>query len=169
MGRWLRQKGLDTYRVEYFSTGKRRKPVPLVAAFVRHRTHCKNPYKRAGYFLFLYLTNTTVSPRTVVRLYSKRWIVETDIRCTNEFKAVTNSTKPQLRLLLYGLAMVFNALWIVYSSLIQRLREGRSFKLLDETLVIIKQADELVCIARCFLRLLRYEILPQLQFRGGDA
>ncbi len=35
MGRWLRQKGLDTYRVEYVSTGKQRKPVPLVAAFVR--------------------------------------------------------------------------------------------------------------------------------------
>ena len=169
LGRWLRQKSLDTYRVEHVSTGKRQKPVPLVAAFVRRRTYYKNPYKRASYGLFLYLTNITVSPRTVVRLYSKRWIVETDIRCINEFKAVTNSTKPQLRMLLYGLAMVFNALWIVYSTLIQRLNEGRSSPFSSESLVMIKQADELVCIARWFLRFVRREILPQLQFRGGDA
>ena len=169
LGRWLRQKSLDTYRVEHISTGKRQKPVPLVAAFVRRRTYYKNPYKRASYGLFLYLTNITVSPRTVVRLYSKRWIVETDIRCINEFKAVTNSTKPQLRMLLYGLAMVFNALWIVYSTLIQRLNEGRSSPFSSESLVMIKQADELVCIARWFLRFVRREILPQLQFRGGDA
>ncbi len=169
LGRWLRQKSLDTYRVEHVSTGKRQKPVPLVAAFVRRRTYYKNPYKRASYGLFLYLTNITVSPRTVVRLYSKRWIVETDIRCINEFKAVTNSTKPQLRMLLYGLAMVFNALWIVYSTLIQRLNEERSSPFSSESLVMIKQADELVCIARWFLRFVRREILPQLQFRGGDA
>ncbi len=169
LGRWLRQKGLDTYRVEYVSTGKRRKPVPLVAAFVRQRTYYKNPYRRVSYCLFLYLTNTTVSPRTVVRLYSKRWIVETDIRCTNEFKAVTNSTKPQLRMLLYGLAMVFNALWIIYSTLIQRLKEGKIFKGYPESLVTVKQMDELVCIARWFLRFVRQEILPQLHFQGGDA
>ena len=169
LGRWLRQKGLDTYRVEYVSTGKQRKPVPLVAAFVRRRTYYKNPYKRATYSLFLYLTNTTVSPRTVVKLYSKRWIVETDIRCTNEFKAITNSTKSQLRLLLYGLAMVFNALWIVYSTLIQRLEENQTFEISTETLVLIKQVDELVCIARWFIRFVRQEIFPQLCFRGGDA
>jgi hypothetical protein len=169
LGRWLRKKGLDTYRIEYVSTGKRRKPVPLVAAFVRTRTYYKNPYKRASYCLFLYLTNTTVSPRTVVRLYSKRWIVETDIRCTNEFKAITNSTKPQLRLLLYGLAMVFNALWIVYSTLIQRLEENPTFEISTETLLLIKQVDELVCIARWFLRFVRQEIFHLLCFRGGDA
>ena len=169
LGRWLRQKGLDTYRVEYVSTGKRRTPVPLVAAFVRQRTYYKNPYKRASYCLFLYLTNTTVSPRTVVRLYGKRWIVETDIRCTNEFKAITNSTKPQLRLLLYGLAMVFNALWIVYSTLIQRLKQAMDFKVSSDNLLTIKQIDELVCIARWFLRFVRQEILPLLHFRGGDA
>ncbi len=105
----------------------------------------------------------------MVRLYSKRWIVETDIRCTNEFKVITNSTKPQLRLLLYGLAMVFNALWILYSTLIQRLEDNPTFEISTETLAIIKQVDELVCIARWFLRFVRQEIFPLPCFRGGDA
>ncbi len=169
LGRWIRKKGLDTYRVEYVSTGKRRKPVPLVAAFVRQRTHYKNPYKRASYCLFLYLTNTKVSARRVVHLCSKRWIVETDIRCISEFKAVTNSTKPQLRLLLYGLAMVFNALWVVFSTLTNRIQGLSASPLNDEDCFLIKQSDELVCIARWFLRYLRREILPMVTFQGGDA
>jgi len=169
LGRWVRQNGLDTFRVEYVSTGKRRKQSPLIAAFVHKRTHHRNPLKRRIYCLYLYLTNAKVSPRTIVKLYSKRWIVETDIRCINEFKAVTNSTKPQLRLLLYGLAMVFDALWIVFSTLTQRLTENFVFPLTDETCFLIKQADELVCIARWFIRFLRREILPLVVFRGGDA
>ncbi|MHA2246258.1 MAG: transposase [Candidatus Hodarchaeales archaeon] len=169
LGRWVRKRGLDTFRVEHVSTGKKRTPVPLVAAFVRQRTNHRNPLKRAKYCLFLYLTNTTVTPRTVVRLYSKRWIVETDIRCINEFTAVTNSILPQLRLLFYGLAMVFDALWIVFSTLINRFTEEGTFSIPEWTQFVIKQRDTLQCIARYFLRLLRNEILPLLIFPGGDA
>jgi hypothetical protein len=169
LGRWTRKQGLDTFRVEHVSTGKKRTPVPLVAAFVRRKTRHRSPLKRSTYCLFLYLTNTTVTPRTVVRLYSKRWIVETDIRCINEFTAVTNSISPQLRLLLYGLAMVFDALWIVFSTMINRFTEEGSFPIYDWTQFIIKQCDTLQCIARYFLRFLRQEIFPQLSFRGGDA
>jgi hypothetical protein len=169
VGQWVRQRGLDTFRVEYVSTGKKRKRVPLVAAFVRKRTYLKQHLKRRTYSLYLYLTNTNVSPRRVVKLYSKRWIVETDIRCTNEFKAVTNSTSPQLRLLLYGLAMIFNALWIVFSTLLHRLSSLSAEILSDETTILIKQADVLICIARRFKRFLRQEILPLLCFQGVDA
>lgn len=169
LGRWTRKQGLDTFRVEHVSTGKKRSPVPLVAAFVHKRTRHRNPLKRSTYCLFLYLTNTTVTPRTVVHLYSKRWIVETDIRCINEFTAVTNSILPQLRLLLYGLAMVFDALWIVFSTLISRFIEEGSFPIFEWTQFTIKQRDTLQCIARYFLRFLRQEIFPQLCFRGGDA
>ena len=46
LGRWVRQNGLDTFRVEYVSTGKRRKRSPLIAAFVHKRTHHRNRLKR---------------------------------------------------------------------------------------------------------------------------
>jgi len=65
--------------------------------------------------------------------------------------------------------MVFNALWIVYSTLIQRLEENPTFEISTETIVLIKQVDELVCIARWFLRFVRQEIFHLLCFRGGDA
>lgn len=133
LGRWTRKQRLDTFRVEHVSTGKKRIPVPLVAAFVHQRTHHRNPLKRSKYCLFLYLTNTKVPPRTVVRIHSKRWIVETDIRCINEFTANTNSILPQLRLLFYGLSMIFDALWIVVSTLISRFTEIGSFSISERT------------------------------------
>lgn len=169
LGQWVRQRGLDTFRVEHVATGKNRKLVPLVAAFVRKRTHNRDPLKRRVYCLYLYLTNTKVSPRRVVKLYSKRWIVETDIRCTNDFKAVTNSTSPQLRLLLYGLAMVFNALWVVFSTFINRLADSSIHSNDKDAIFFIKQADELVCIARWFVRFMRQEIFPLLCLQGVDA
>jgi len=169
VGQWVRKRGLDTYRVEHVATGKNRKRVPLVAAFVRKRTHNRDPLKRRVYCLYLYLTNTKVSPRRVVKLYSKRWIVETDIRCTNDFRAVTNSTSPQLRLIFYGLAMVFNALWIVFSTFINRLIDLSLNSHDVDIIFFIKQADELVCIARRFLRFIRSEIFPFMTFQGADA
>ena len=169
VGQWVRQRGLDTFRVEHVATGRNRKRVPLVAAFVLKRTRNRDPLKRRVYCLYLYLTNTKVSPRRVVKLYSKRWIVETDVRCTNDFRVVTNSTSPQLRLLLYGLAMVFNALWIVFSTLINRLNDLSIHSIQYDSVFFIKQADKLMCIARWFLRFMRREIFPLMSFQGVDA
>ncbi|MHA1974061.1 MAG: transposase [Candidatus Hodarchaeales archaeon] len=169
VGRWARKKGLDSFRVTHVTTGKHKTPSTLVAVFVRKRTHSGRHPKRRIYALYSYLTNIKVSARRIVKLYSKRWIVETDIRCNNDFKAVTNSTKPQLRLFLYGLSMVLNALWVVFSTLYQRLGRLNDSPLSDETVFPVRQSDILICIARRFLRLLRQEILPELCFRGGDA
>jgi len=169
LGQWARKNSLDTFRVEHVATGRRRKRVPLVGVFVRKKTKDKNPLKRRIYCLYIYLTNCKVSPRTVVKLYSKRWIVETDIRCVNEFKPITNSIRPQLRLFLYGLAVILDALWVVFSTLINRLKENNNMHITEEAQFIIKQADVLQCIARYFLRLLRTEIFPLLNFRGGVA
>lgn len=169
LGQWVRKQGLDSFRVKNVSTGKKKTPVELVAVMVRQRTHNRDPLKRWTYNWFLYLTNCQLSPREIVRLYGKRWIIETDIRCISEFKAITNSTSPQLRLLLYGLAMVFDALWMVFSLLLNRFRSNSSFSITEETRFCVKQVDPILIIARAFKRLLRTEILPTLSFRGGDA
>jgi hypothetical protein len=169
LGQWVRKCGLDTFRVEHVSTGRGKKQVPLVAAFVRQRTYHKKYHKRGIYCLFTYLTNTKLSSRTVIKLYKRRWIVETEIRCINDFRPVTNSIRPQLRLLFYGLAMVFDALWIVFSTLISRLNNSSELIITSETRFDIRQYDELQCIARFFLRFIRTEIFPFLSFQGGDA
>jgi len=169
MGRWLRQQGLDTFQVPNIRLKSRKTTGRLVAVWVRHKTQNRDRKKRRTYNLFLYITNCQVSPRYVVRLYGKRWIVETDIRCMGEFKPVTNSTSAPLRLFFQGLTMVFDALWVVFSTLTHRVRKGKIRIVTEHTQWEIRQADQLVCIARWFKRWLRDEIFPELCFQGGDA
>jgi len=169
LGLWTRKRGLDTFIVTGFALKKGGTPTRLVAALVRLKTHNRDPAKRWTYSLYLYITNCKVSPRYVVKLYSKRWIIETDIRCIGTFKAFTNSTKPQFRFLLFGLAVLFDVLWIVYSTFLNRSSTSspERYKNIDE--FYIKQSDTLQFTARRFLRLLRDEICPLVTFRGGDA
>ena len=169
LGQWARKQGLDQFRVRYVSLGYQSTPVELVAVLVRLRTHHRDPLKRWTYRWFLYLTNCPLTPRVIVRLYGKRWMIETDIRCIAEFKAVTNSTQPQVRFLLYGLAMVLDALWTVCSLLLNRLRSHGPFPITEETRFRVKQSDAILIIARAFKRYVRTKILPELRFPGGDA
>ncbi len=169
LGQWARKRGLDTFVVKGITLKKGGTPTRLVAALVRVRTHNRDPTKRWTYTLYLYITNCRVSPRYVVKLYSKRWIIETDIRCIGTFKAFTNSTRPQLRFLIFGLAVLFDVLWIVYSTFLNRslTSNPKTYINLDE--FYIKQSDTLQFTARRFLRFLRDEICPLVTFRGGDA
>jgi len=96
LGQWCRKRGLDTFKVRDITLKKRGTPTILVTAFVRVRTYNRDPARRWSYTLYLYVTNCRVSTRYVVKLCSKRWIIETDIRCIGTFKAVTNNTNPQL-------------------------------------------------------------------------
>jgi len=169
LGRWVRSQGLDTFQVTGVRLKKHASLSTLVAVWVRHKTHHRDPKRRRTYSLFLYLTNCPLSPRYIVRLYGKRWIVETDIRCMGEFKAVTNSPSPQLRLFFQGLTMLFDSMWVVFSTLVQRNQNQTVTTVTEETQWLIKQADQLVCIARWFKRWLRDDIFPEMLFRGGDA
>lgn len=169
LGQWVRKRGLDTFTVKHITLKKGGTPTTLVAAFVRVKTHNCDPAKRWTYGLYLYITNCRVSSRYIVKLYSKRWIIETDIRCIGTFKAVTNSISPQLRFLFFGLAVIFDLLWVFYSTLINRLL-GQPCETFNRYFFIsIKQSDTLQFTARRFLRYVRDEIFPLLSFRGGDT
>jgi len=169
LGKWVRKRGLDTFTVKHITLKKGGIPTILVAAFVRVKTHNRDPTKRWTYCLYLYITNCRVSPRYIVKLYSKRWIIETDIRCISTFKAVTNSTNPQLRFLFFGLAVMFDLLWVFYSTLLNRLHDCSTEIFNNYFFISIKQSDTLQFTARRFLRCVRDEIFPLLSFRGGDA
>ncbi len=169
LGKWCRKRGLDTFTVKPITLKKGGTPTTLVAVFVRIKTKHHDPTMRWTYGLYLYLTNCRVSPHYVVKLYSKRWIIETDLRCIGTFKAVTNSTSPQLRFLLFGLAVLFDVLWVFYSTLMNRLHDHPGKDLNNHFPLSIKQSDTLQFTARKFLRCVRDEIFPLLSFRGGDA
>ena len=169
LGKWVRKRGLDTFTVKHITLKKGGTSTTLVAAFVRVKTHNRDPTKRWTYSLYLYITNCRVSPRYVVKLYSKRWIIETDIRCIGTFKAVTNSTSPQLRFLFFGLAVLFDLLWVFYSTLLNRLLDNPTETFKSDYFISIKQSDTLQFTARRFFRCVRDEIFPFLSFQGGDA
>lgn len=164
LGRWARKQGIDVFRVESVTIRKKGTPVPLIAAYVRQRTRKKDPTKRWIYCLFLYLTNLSCSARYIVKLYGKRWMIETDIRCINDFQAVTNSKLPSLRMLLFGLAVFFDALWVIFSVCENRMTELDPFPIDNVTQFLYKFCYRLICIARWFCRWLRKEILPLVCF-----
>ena len=169
VGQWCRKRGLDTFKIKGICLKKHGTPTNLVAVFVRVKTKNQMYGRRWTYTLFLYLTNCRVSDRYLVKLYSKRWIIETDIRCIKTFQAFTNSTSPQLRFLFFGLAVLFDLLWVIYSTLFNRLHEFCGDNFINYSSLPIKQSDSLQFTARKFLRLLRDDICPSLSFRGGDA
>lgn len=165
LGRWARKQHLDEFKVESIFIRKKGMRVPLVAIYVRHRTQNKDPAKRLIYNLFLYLTNIDCTSRYIVNLYSKRWIIETDYRCIDDFLAVTNSTSPSLRIILYGLAVFFDVLWILFSVCENILSRYNYFSIDSTTRFLYKFSYYLICTARRFFRWLRNEILPLLVFR----
>ena len=169
LGVWVRKRGLDTFTVKHITLKEGGTPTILVAVFVRVKTRHSDPAKRWTYSLYLYITNCKVSPRYIVKLYGKRWIVETDIRCISTFKAVTNSISPQLRFLFFGLAVFLDLLWVFYSTLLNRFLDPYTQLDSSDYYVPIKQADTLQITARRFLRLLRQEISSLLAFHWRDA
>ena len=104
-----------------------------------------------------------------MKLYSKRWIIETYFRCIGTFKAFMNSISPQLRFLFFGLAVFLDLLWVFYSTSLNRWLEDSPKKSHSEKSIPIKQVDALQLTARKFLRLLRQVIPSLLAFQGGDA
>ncbi len=169
LGTWARKEKIDEFYVDYVSTGKNRYPTRLVAVLVRERTNNRDPLKRWTYNLFLYVTNIKCSARRIVKKYSKRWIIETDFRCIGDFKAVSNSRIPQTRILLFGLAVVLDALWVVSSALNGLIKKRKVNKVLDETTFSLRQSFQLMCTGRLFKRWLRSKILAEMSFRVGVA
>ena len=82
----------------------------------------------------MYVTNLKCSGRYIVKRYAKRWIIETDYRCIGVFEAVSNSRIPQTRILLYSLAMVLDALWVIASTLSKLKKKGNEINMTEETL-----------------------------------
>ena len=169
LGKWARKEKVDEFYVDYVSTGKNRYPTRLVAVLVRQRTNNKDPLKRWTYSLFLYVTNIKCSARRIVKKYSKRWIIETDFRCIGDFKAVSNSRIPHTRILLFGLAVVLDALWVVSSALNTIVKKGKVNKVINETIISLRQTFQLMCTGRWFKRWLRTKILAEMSFRVGVA
>ena len=169
LGRWARKKGLNYFWNENAIIDRKGTRASLVMAFLKHKVKHKNPLKRETYNLVVYLTNIKVNPEQIVKIYDRRWLIETDIRCVGVFKAISNSRKGNVRFLLFGFAAVLDALWVVTTVLMNRIIEYGDIEIIEETIFLIYQRDSLLIIARRFKRYIRTKILLNFSFQGGDA
>jgi hypothetical protein len=71
---------------------------------------------------YLFATNMTCRPRTVLRRYRRRWGIETSYREHNVFLAKTTSKHYAVRLLYYAVAVCIYNAWCVFNA---RRQDGR--------------------------------------------
>ena len=65
---------------------------------------------------YLFATNMTCRPKTVLRRYKKRWGIETSYREHNVFLAKTTSKDYRVRLLYYAVAVCIYNAWCVFNA-----------------------------------------------------
>ena len=169
LGRWARKQGIHNYRIEKVAINRKGTRVPLVATFLYHKVNNKNSLKKPNYSLVVYLTNIDVSCEQIIRIYRRRWLIETDMRCIGEFQALTNSRQGNIRIFLFGLAMLLDALWVVITVLMNRIKDKGELIVTEESVFMIYQRNKLLIIARSFRRYIRLKIMPNFSFKGGDA
>lgn len=127
--------------------------VGIAVAFAWKTTRSHRRRKRRGKpMVFAFWGLKPASPAWVKNTYRSRYGIETSYRQLNQARARTASRKPQLRLLLVGLALVLRNLWVlIHHRLLGRVR-GRSLELrLDR----LRFRTMLLMLQRCAESLLR--------------
>lgn len=168
LGRWARKNHVDSQRIVEVPLNSRGTTVTVVLIFLYHHVQNWDPLKRETYNFVIYLTNIHATPEQITRIYDRRWLIETDMRCIGMFQGISNSRSGHLRMFLFGLAMVLDALWVVATTMQQRIQQMPQMVIDEETIFWIKQHDRIVIIAKAFIRLIRLKILAYSQFPGGD-
>jgi hypothetical protein len=99
-------------------------PVAVVRTYTSHK-RSKRKKRRARWLLFVVL-NCNVNPKTVRKLYRKRFGIETSYRCIRKVRAWTTSRNGALRFLLISLAFILVNLWVeLRHRFCQLKRQGR--------------------------------------------
>ena len=73
-------------------------------------------YDRRKKYKYLFATNFRYCSQTVLRLFNKRWGIETSYRMCNQFLIRTTSTAYIARLFYYLFACVMYNAWVLYNN-----------------------------------------------------
>ncbi|MBV7327204.1 transposase [Chloroflexi bacterium TSY] len=85
-------------------------PVAIVRTYTSHK-RSKQAKRRATWLVYVVL-NCSFNPRTVRKLYRKRFGIETSYRCMRKVRAWTTSRNGALRFLLISLGFILVNFWI---------------------------------------------------------
>ena len=72
-------------------------------------------HSKKGMMLYVFATNMDISPKKLLKLYRKRWGIETGYRMIRKFLARTTSKRHSIRLLYFYLAILLYNMWILMS------------------------------------------------------
>ena len=88
-------------------------PVAVVRTYTSHKRSKRNKRKkRRAIWLVFVVLNGDFNPKTVRKLYRKRFGIETSYRCMRQVRAWTSSRNGALRFLLISLAFILVNLWV---------------------------------------------------------
>ena len=85
-------------------------PVAIVRSYTSHK-RSKRKKRRAIWLVYVVL-NCNFNPKTVRKLYRKRFGIETSYRCMRQVRAWTTSRNGALRFLLMSLGFILINLWV---------------------------------------------------------
>ncbi|MGC8505223.1 MAG: transposase [Thermoplasmata archaeon] len=78
-------------------------------------------HSKKGWTLYVFATNMDISPKKLLKLYRKRWGIETGYRMIRKFLAKTTSRKHKIRLLYFYLAILIYNMWVLL-NIVSRVR-----------------------------------------------
>ncbi len=78
-------------------------------------------HSKKGWTLYVFATNMDISPKKLLKLYRKRWGIETGYRMIRKFLAKTTSRKHKIRLLYFYLAILIYNMWVLM-NIVSRVR-----------------------------------------------
>ncbi|EQB73199.1 MAG: transposase IS4 family protein [Ferroplasma sp. Type II] len=78
-------------------------------------------HSKRGTMLYVFATNMDISPKKLLKLYRKRWGIETGYRMIRKFLARTTSKKHDIRLLYFYLAILLYNMWVLL-NLVSRVK-----------------------------------------------
>ena len=74
---------------------------------------------RKGWILYVFATNMDISPKDILKLYRKRWGIETGYRMIRKFLARTTSKRHSIRLLYFYLAILLYNMWVLMNIVVR--------------------------------------------------
>jgi IS4 transposase len=161
----LKKKKLDSFK---FKTSYDSKPNTLftvaIQLFVVKKQN-QNKKMVDTLIWFSYASNTPVSVKYLVELYKTRWGIETHYRVERQFLAKTCSRSNNFRLLLFGVSLLFDSLWLILNALLNRKNDSnhdQNFKILYFR---IYNYDKLMMTAKRFIRRLIYILRELVKFK----
>ena len=131
-------------------------PVAVVRTYTSHK-RSKRKKRRATWLLFVVL-NCKAHPKSVRKLYRKRFGIETSYRCIRKVRAWTTSRNGALRFLLISLAFILVNLWVELRHRFCQLKQPGRRKIdtkrfeLQRLLSFLNQAiDKIYGLVSCIL------------------